>query len=57
MSFVTKKVHVNGPDLQLHDVGTKNLGPGHRKLMGEHRCIAQDLRGWGGSDKKAGSYT
>jgi hypothetical protein len=23
MSFVTKKVHVNGPDLQLRDVGTK----------------------------------
>jgi pimeloyl-ACP methyl ester carboxylesterase len=27
-----------------------------RELAGRHRCVAPDLRGWGGSDKKADGY-
>jgi pimeloyl-ACP methyl ester carboxylesterase len=67
----TKMVCVQGLNFQVRDVGDKQPvlvflhywgGTGRtwdlviRELAGRHRCIAPDLRGWGGSDKTADGY-
>ena len=71
MSDNTKMVRVRGLDFQVRDVGDQQPalvflhywgGTGRtwglviRELRDSHRCVAPDLRGWGGSDKKAGDY-
>jgi pimeloyl-ACP methyl ester carboxylesterase len=64
-------IRVQGLDFHIRDVGDKQPalvflhywgGTGRtwdlviRELSGCHRCVAPDLRGWGGSDKKADGY-
>ncbi len=71
MSDNTKMVRVQELDFQVRDVGDQQPalvflhywgGTGRtwglviRELADRHRCVAPDLRGWGGSDKKAGDY-
>jgi pimeloyl-ACP methyl ester carboxylesterase len=67
----TKMVRVQELNFQVRDVGDKQPalvflhyggGTGRtwdlviRELVGHHRCIAPDFRGWGGSDKTADGY-
>jgi pimeloyl-ACP methyl ester carboxylesterase len=71
MSFTNRKLHVNSLDFNVRDIGSKQPalvfmhywgGTGRtwdlvaKPLSERHRCVAPDLRGWGGSDRKAGSY-
>ena len=71
MSDNAKIVRVQGLDFQVRDTGDQQPalvfqhywgGTGRtwglviRELADRHRCVAPDLRGWGGSDKKAGDY-
>ena len=71
MSDNAKMVRVQGLDFQLRDGGDQQPalvflhywgGTGRtwglviRELAGRRRCVAPDLRGWGGSDKKADDY-
>src|SRR5258705_9282166 len=66
-----KMVRVQGLDFQVRDGGDQQPalvflhywgGTGRtwglviRELAGRHRCVAPDLRGWGGSDQQAGDY-
>ena len=66
MSDNTKMVRVQELDFQVRDVGDQQPalvflhywgGTGRtwglviRELADRHRCVAPDLRGWGGSDK------
>jgi pimeloyl-ACP methyl ester carboxylesterase len=71
MSDNTKMICVQGLDFQVRDVGDQQPalvflhywgGTGRtwglviRELADRHRCVAPDLRGWGGSDKKTDDY-
>ena len=71
MSNVTRTVRAGGLDFLVRDIGDKQPalvflhywgGTGRtwelvmRDLAGRHRCVAPDLRGWGGSDKTADGY-
>lgn len=71
MSNNTKLVRVQGLDFHVRDVGDKQPalvvlhswdGTGRtwdlviRELAAGHRCVAPDLRGGGGSDKKVDGY-
>ena len=71
MSDNTKMVRVQELDSQVRDVGDpqpalvflhywggtgRTWGLVIRELADRHRCVAPDLRGWGGSDKKAGDF-
>jgi pimeloyl-ACP methyl ester carboxylesterase len=71
MSDNAKIVRVQGLDFQVRDTGDQQPalvflhywgGTGRtwglviRELADRHRCVAPDLRGWGGSDKKADDY-
>jgi pimeloyl-ACP methyl ester carboxylesterase len=71
MSFVIRNLRANGLDFNVRDIGSTEPalvfihywgGTGRtwdlvaKPLSESHRCIAPDLRGWGASDKKAGSY-
>ncbi|MBR0801305.1 alpha/beta hydrolase [Bradyrhizobium jicamae] len=71
MSGNTKLVRVQGVDFQIHDVGDKQPalvflhywgGTGRtwdlviREVSSRHRCVAPDLRGWGGSAKTTDGY-
>src|SRR6201987_2201838 len=71
MSFLNRKLRVNGLEFNVRDIGSKAPalvfihywgGTGRtwdlvtRQLSEHHRCVAPDLRGWGESDRKADSY-
>lgn len=71
MSFTNRKLHVNGLDFNVRDIGSKEPalvfihywgGTGRtwdrvaKPLSERHCCVALDLRGWGGSDKNADKY-
>jgi len=71
MSLLNRKVHANGLDFNVRDIGSKEPalvflhywgGTGRtwdlvaKQLSERHRCVAPDLRGWGGSDRTADSY-
>lgn len=71
MTFAMRNLRVDGLDFNVREVGSKDPalvfihywgGTGRtwdlvaKPLSESHRCIAPDLRGWGASDKKAGSY-
>ena len=71
MSFVHRNLRANGLDFSIRDIGSKEPalvfihywgGTGRtwdlvaKPLSEHHRCVAPDLRGWGGSDKKADNY-
>jgi pimeloyl-ACP methyl ester carboxylesterase len=71
MSFVHRKLRANELDFNIRDIGSKEPalvfihywgGTGRtwdlvaRPLSERHRCVAPDLRGWGGSDKSATNY-
>jgi pimeloyl-ACP methyl ester carboxylesterase len=71
MSLLRRNLRVNGLDLNIRDVGSGDPalvfihywgGTGRtwdlvaKPLSAHHRCIAPDLRGWGGSDKTATNY-
>lgn len=71
MSTNIKMIRAQCLRLQVRDIGNRQPaliflhywgGTGRtwdlviRKLTDCHRCVAPDLRGWGGSDKKAHSY-
>ena len=67
----TTNLHVNGLDFNVREIGSTQPalvfihywgGTGRtrdlvaKSLSERHRCIAPDLRGWGGSDRMAMSY-
>ena len=71
MSFLNRKLRANGLEFNVRDIGAKEPafvfihymgGTGRtwdlvaEQLSERHRCVAPDLRGWGGSDKNATSY-
>jgi pimeloyl-ACP methyl ester carboxylesterase len=71
MSFAHRNLRANGLDFNIRDIGIKEPalifihywgGTGRtwdlvaKPLSDRHRCVAPDLRGWGGSDKKATNY-
>jgi pimeloyl-ACP methyl ester carboxylesterase len=71
MSFLNRKLRINGLELNVRDIGIKEPalvfihfmgGTGRtwdlvaERLSKRHRCVAPDLRGWGGSDKNATTY-
>lgn len=71
MSFLNRKLTVNGLEFNVRDIGVKEpalvfihyMGGAGRtwdlvaeRLSERHRCVAPDLRGWGGSDKSATNY-
>ena len=71
MTAPTKAINVNGLNLQLRDAGSGSPtlvflhywgGSGRTwdlvtsELSRHHRCVAPDLRGWGGSGKPAEGY-
>ena len=71
MSSATKVLRINGLDLKIKDTGAGDpalvfihyWGGTSRtwdlvsaELSGHYHCVALDLRGWGESDKSAGSY-
>jgi pimeloyl-ACP methyl ester carboxylesterase len=71
MSFLDRNLRANGLDFNVRDIGNKEPalvfihywgGTGRtwdlvaRQLSERHRCVAPDLRGWGGSDRTADSY-
>jgi pimeloyl-ACP methyl ester carboxylesterase len=71
MSFLNRKLHVNGLEFNVRDIGVKEpalvfihyMGGAGRtwdlvaeRLSERNRCVAPDLRGWGGSDKSASNY-
>src|SRR5580692_10486950 len=71
MSFLRRNLTVNGLGFNIRDIGSKEPalvfihywgGTGRtwdlvaRPLSERHRCVAPDLRGWGGSDKSATNY-
>jgi pimeloyl-ACP methyl ester carboxylesterase len=71
VSFVNRKLRANGLDFNVRDIGSKEPalvflhywgGTGRtwdlvaKQLSDRHRCVAPDLRGWGGSDRSASSY-
>ena len=64
-------IRVQGLDFHVRDVGGNRPalvfihywgGTGRtwdlviREMVGRHRCVAPDLRGWGKSDKRADSH-
>ena len=68
MSFVHRKLRVNELDFNIREIGSKEPalvflhywgGTGRTwdrvagRLSERHRCVAPDLRGWGGPDKSA----
>ena len=71
MSFIDRKLRVNGLVFNVREIGNHEPalvflhywgGTGRTwdlvasQLSGRHRCIAPDLRGWGGSSRDADSY-
>jgi pimeloyl-ACP methyl ester carboxylesterase len=71
MSLLRPNLRVNGLDFNIRDIGSRDPalvfihywgGTGRtwdlvaKPLSGHHRCVAPDLRGWGGSDKTATNY-
>ena len=71
MSFVHRKLRVNELDFNIREIGSAEPalvflhywdGTGRtwdlvaRPLSEQRRCVAPDLRGWGGSDKSATNY-
>ena len=71
MSFRNRKLHVNGLAFNVRETGSHEPalvfvhywgGTGRTwdlvagRLSEQHRCVAPDLRGWGGSDRNADSY-
>jgi pimeloyl-ACP methyl ester carboxylesterase len=71
VSFINSNLHVSGLDFNVRSIGSKEPalvfihywgGTGRtwdlvgKQLYERHRCVAPDLRGWGGSDKKADTY-
>jgi pimeloyl-ACP methyl ester carboxylesterase len=71
ISFINRKLCANGLKFNLREIGVKEptlvfihyLGGTGRtwdlvaeQLSERHRCLAPDLRGWGGSDKDATSF-
>jgi pimeloyl-ACP methyl ester carboxylesterase len=71
ISFINRKLRANGLEFNLREIGVKEptlvfihyVGGTARtwdlvaeQLSEGHRCVAPDLRGWGGSDKDATSF-
>ncbi len=71
MSVVNRKLRANGLEFAIREVGSKEPalvfihywgGTGRtwdlvaKQLSERHRCVAPDLRGWGGSEKTATNY-
>jgi pimeloyl-ACP methyl ester carboxylesterase len=71
VSFINSNLQVSGLDFNVRSIGSKEPalvfihywgGTGRtwdlvaKPLSERHRCVAPDLRGWGGSDKKADTY-
>ena len=71
ISFINRKLRANGLEFNLREIGVKEPtlafihyvgGTGRtwdlvaEQLSERHRCVAPDLRGWGGSDKDATSF-
>ena len=71
ISFINRKLQANGLEFNVREIGVKEPtlvfihyvgGTGRtwdlvvEPLSDHHRCVAPDLRGWGGSDKDATNF-